>query len=335
MNQTGMNRIGIIGGGAWGTALAMAAVRAGRTALLWAREPEVVESINADHVNRLFLPGVTLDPAIAATGDLAAAAQSDALLLVTPAQHLRAAARALRLHLAARTPVVICAKGIELESGLLLSEVLTAELPATPYAVLTGPTFAIEVAKALPTAITLATADAAIGQALVNALGGSRFRPYLSDDPIGAQVGGAVKNVLAIACGVVEGRQFGDNARAALVTRGLAEMVRLGVALGGKPETLMGLSGLGDLTLTCTSMQSRNTSLGVQLGQGRALADILAERRSVAEGVTTARAVLDLAARLGVDMPIARAVKTLLDGSAGIDAVMEGLLARPFKSETQ
>jgi glycerol-3-phosphate dehydrogenase (NAD(P)+) len=335
MNQTGINRIGIIGGGAWGTALAMAAVRAGRRAVLWAREAEVVESINGRHENSLFLPGVTLDPAIAATGDLAAAAHSDALLLVTPAQHLRSAARALRPHLAAGTPVVICAKGIELESGLLLSEVVAAELPGTPFAVLTGPTFAIEVAKALPTAITLAAADAAIGRALVNALGGSRFRPYLSDDPIGAQIGGAVKNVLAIACGVVEGRQLGDNARAALVTRGLAEMVRLGVALGGKAETLMGLSGLGDLTLTCTSLQSRNTSLGVQLGQGRALADILAERRSVAEGVTTARAVLDLAARRHVDMPICHAVKALLDGAKGIDAVMEGLLARPFKTETQ
>lgn len=330
-----MQKLGIIGAGAWGTALAVVARKAGRDAVLWAFEPEVVAAINGQHRNPFFLPDVALDREIAATGDLALAANADLIFLVVPAQFLRPVCLRLAPLLAPGTPVVICAKGIELESGLLLSEVLTAELPATPYAVLTGPTFAIEVAKALPTAITLATADAAIGQALVNALGGSRFRPYLSDDPIGAQVGGAVKNVLAIACGVVEGRQFGDNARAALVTRGLAEMVRLGVALGGKPETLMGLSGLGDLTLTCTSMQSRNTSLGVQLGQGRALADILAERRSVAEGVTTARAVLDLAARLGVDMPIARAVKTLLDGSAGIDAVMEGLLARPFKTETQ
>lgn len=334
MNQTGMNRIGIIGGGAWGTALAMAAVRAGRQAVLWAREAEVVDSIAAAHENRLFLPGVALDPAIAATGDLAAAAHSDALLLVTPAQHLRATCRSLRPHLAAGIPVAICAKGIELDSGLLLSEVVAAELPDTPFAVLTGPTFAIEVARGLPTAITLAASDQALGKKLVSALGGSRFRPYLSDDPVGAQIGGAVKNVLAIACGVVEGRQLGDNARAALVTRGLAEMVRLGVALGGRAETLMGLSGLGDLTLTCTSMQSRNTSLGVQLGQGRALADILAERRSVAEGVTTARAVLALAARRQVDMPICQAVRALLDGEAGIDAVMEGLLARPFKTET-
>jgi glycerol-3-phosphate dehydrogenase (NAD(P)+) len=182
--------------------------------------------------------------------------------------------------------------------------------------------------------VTLACGDAAIGMRLVTALGGRSFRPYLSDDPIGAQIGGAVKNVLAIACGIVEGRQLGDNARAALVTRGLAEMVRLGVAMGGRPETLMGLSGLGDLTLTCTSLQSRNTSLGHALGQGRALADILAERRSVAEGVTTARAVLALARRLRVDMPICQAVESLLDGKAGIDEAIGTLLARPFKSET-
>jgi glycerol-3-phosphate dehydrogenase (NAD(P)+) len=328
-----VRRLGIIGGGAWGTALAMAAARAGRQALLWAREAEVVEAVNAAHENPLFLPGIPLDPAIRATGAIAETAACDALLLVTPAQHLRAACRSLAPILAPGTPAVICAKGIELDSGLLMSQVLAAELPAALPAVLSGPTFAAEVARAQPTAVTLACADAAAGRALVEALGGRSFRPYLGDDLIGAQVGGAVKNVLAIACGVVEGRQLGDNARAALITRGLAEIVRLGTALGGRAETLMGLSGLGDLTLTCTSLQSRNMSLGFALGQGRTLAEILGERRSVAEGVTTARAVVALAARLGVDMPICQAVDALVGHGAALDTVIDGLLTRPFKAE--
>jgi glycerol-3-phosphate dehydrogenase (NAD(P)+) len=329
-----MQRIGIIGGGAWGTALALTARRAGRAVVLWAREAEVAAAINRDHVNASFLPGVPLDEDIRATTDLAEAAHdAEALLLVPPAQHLRALATALAAHLLSGVPAVICAKGIEEASGALLSEVAAACLPRTPLAVLSGPTFAGEVARGLPTAVTLACTDAALGRRLIAALGTRSFRPYLADDVVGAQIGGAVKNVLAIACGIVTGRKLGDNARAALVTRGLAEMVRLALAKGGKPETLMGLSGLGDLVLTCAGLQSRNHSLGVALGEGRALVDILAERRSVAEGVTSAAAAAALSRALGVDMPITAAVDAILHRGAAIDEAIQGLLARPFRSE--
>ncbi|WP_188261824.1 NAD(P)H-dependent glycerol-3-phosphate dehydrogenase [Azospirillum tabaci] len=334
MAATDFRRIGVIGGGAWGTALALAALRAGREALLWAREPAVVGSVNAARENRDYLPGVTLPAELRATGDLAEAAACDAILLVTPAQHLRSACAGLAAHLRAGTPLVICAKGIELDSHALMSEAAAAALPAgTPLAVLSGPTFAAEVARGLPTAVTLACADAALGARLVEALGSRTFRPYLSDDVVGSQIGGAVKNVLAIACGVVEGRKLGDNARAALITRGLAEITRLALALGGRPETLMGLSGLGDLTLTCSSLQSRNMSLGAALGEGRTLAEVLAERRSVAEGVYTAAAVVGLAGKKGVDMPLCAAVDAILNHGAGLDATIDGLLSRPFREE--
>jgi len=330
--ESGSERIGIVGGGAWGTALALVALRAGRQPLLWAREAEVVAAINASHENRLFLPGIALDAAIRATGDLAEIAGCDLLLLAVPTQFLRTVAGALAPH-AGTTPVVLCAKGIEEGTGALLSEVAAAVLPRSPMAVLSGPTFAAEVARDLPTAITLATSDATLGQRLVQSLGSRGFRPYLSDDVVGAEIGGAIKNVIAIACGIVEGRKLGDNARAALITRGLAEMARLAIAKGGRAETLMGLSGLGDLTLTCTGAQSRNHSLGVALGQGQSLADILASRRSVAEGVTSSRAAAALARRLGIEMPITFAVEAVLHLGAGIDAAMEGLLARPFRTE--
>jgi glycerol-3-phosphate dehydrogenase (NAD(P)+) len=312
-----MQRIGIIGGGAWGSALALTARRAGRDVMLWAREAEVAAAINRDHVNPLFLPGVALDPGITATLDLGEAARGvDALLLVTPAQHLRTLVTALASHVPARLPLVICVKGIEEQSGALMSDVVQELLPEAPLAV-----------------VTLASADRALGERLIVALGTRSFRPYLAEDLVGAQIGGAIKNVLAIACGIVTGRALGDNARAALITRGLAEMVRLARAKGGQAETLMGLSGLGDLVLTCTGLQSRNHSLGVALGEGRALAEILAERRSVAEGVTSAAAAAALARRLGVDMPITAAVDAILHHDAAIDGAVAGLLARPFKSE--
>ncbi len=329
-----MERIGIIGGGAWGTALALTLRRAGREVVLWARESEVVAAINRENLNPLFLPGVALDPEIRATIELGEAARgADALLLAVPAQHLRPLLAALARHMPAGAPAVICAKGIEERSGALLSEVVEAVLPGTPLAVLSGPTFAGEVALGLPTAVTLASPDAALAQRLVAALGTRTLRPYHSDDVVGAQIGGAVKNVLAIACGIVVGRGLGDNARAALITRGLAEMVRLALAKGGRAETLMGLSGLGDLVLTCSSAQSRNHSLGQALGQGRALAAILAERHSVAEGVSSAAAAAALAQRLGVDMPITAAVDAILHRGAAIDQAIAELLARPFKSE--
>ncbi|AWK87701.1 NAD(P)H-dependent glycerol-3-phosphate dehydrogenase [Azospirillum thermophilum] len=327
-------RIGVIGGGAWGTALALAALRAGRETLLWAREPAVVEAIRATRENRDYLPGVPLPEALEVTDDLAGIGACDAVLLVSPAQHARAVSARLAPHLRPGVPVVICAKGIELDSHALMSEAVGAALPAgQPVAVLSGPTFAAEVARGLPTAVTLACADTALGTALVEALGSRTFRPYRSDDVVGAQVGGAVKNVLAIACGVVEGRRLGDNARAALITRGLAEITRLALALGGRAETLMGLSGLGDLTLTCSSLQSRNMSLGAALGEGRTLQDILAARRSVAEGVYTAAAVVGLAAKRGVDMPICQAVDATLNHGARLEETIDGLLSRPFRGE--
>jgi len=331
--QRPMHRLGVVGAGAWGTALACVARRAGREVVLWAREAEVVAAVNEDHANPLFLPGIDLDPGIRATADLAEVAEADALLLAVPAQHLGAVATALAPHLPPDRPLVICAKGIERDSGRLMGEVIAEALPGRSFAVLSGPTFAAEVARELPTAVTLAAADAELGRRLVEAIGTPRFRPYLSDDPIGVQIGGAVKNVIAIACGIVMGRQLGDNARAALITRGLAEMVRLGLAKGGRETTLMGLSGLGDLTLTCNGPQSRNLTVGIALGQGRTLAQALEGRRSVAEGVATAASVTALARRLGIEMPISAAVDAILHRGADVDETIAGLLARPFRSE--
>jgi glycerol-3-phosphate dehydrogenase (NAD(P)+) len=326
-------RIGVVGGGAWGTALAVTARRAGREVILWARESAVVEAINGQRRNTMFLPDVTLDDSISATADFAVVADVDVLMLVVPAQFLRHVCVELGPHLRPGAPVLICTKGIEQGAGALMSDIVGEILPQAPLAALSGPTFALEVARGQPAAVTLACADAAIGQGLVDALGTPAFRPYLSDDVIGAEVGGAVKNVIAIACGVVWGRNMGDNARAALITRGLAEIIRLGRALGARPETLMGLSGLGDLVLTCSSEQSRNMSLGAALGRGERLSDILDQRRSVAEGVASAPAVVALAARLGVDMPIVQAVNGLLDGAAPVEDIIAGLMARPFRHE--
>ena len=328
-----MKTISVVGGGAWGTALALTARRAGRDVVLWAREPAVVESINTNHSNPDYLPGISLDPAIRATSDHAEAASADAVLLVPPAQHLRAACRALAPHWRAGVPAVICAKGIELSTCAMMADAVAAELPSAEVCVLSGPTFAIEVAKGLPTAITLACADAVLGQKLVEALGTASFRPYLSDDLVGAQMGGAVKNVLAIACGIVEGKGLGDNARAALITRGLAELSRLAVAKGGRADTMMGLSGLGDLILTASSTQSRNYSLGFALGQGLSLGEILSARRSVTEGVTTAGAVMDMAGRMGVEMPICAAVDAVINRGVSLNEAIQALLSRPFRSE--
>ncbi|MGQ0665344.1 MAG: NAD(P)H-dependent glycerol-3-phosphate dehydrogenase [Pseudomonadota bacterium] len=328
-----IRRLAVIGAGAWGTALALVARRASREVAMWAREPEIAAAINRAHVNEAFLPGIELDPAIRASADLGAAvAGADALLLAVPAQHLRAVARHLA-HLARGLPAVICAKGIEVGSCKLMSQVVEEVWPRAPLAVLSGPTFALEVAQGLPSAVTLAAADPRLGRALVAALGTPTFRPYLGDDLIGAQVGGAVKNVIAIACGIVEARGLGDNARAALMTRGLAEILRLGAALGARPQTLMGLSGLGDLALTCNGRRSRNLALGMALGKGRTLAEALAGKRSIAEGVASAAAVSDLALALGVDMPIVNAVDAILHHYADIGATIAGLLERVFTSE--
>ncbi|HSR71792.1 MAG TPA: NAD(P)H-dependent glycerol-3-phosphate dehydrogenase [Kiloniellales bacterium] len=329
-----MERFGIIGAGAWGSALAVALRAAGRGVVLLARDAALAEAIGRDHENAIYLPGVALDPDIEATPDPASLKDCDALLLAVPAQPLRETCTRLLPSFPADAPVIVCAKGIERGSGRLMTEVLAEVLPDRAAPVLSGPTFAAEVARGLPTAVTLACADPALGAALVESLGSRAFRPYLSADPVGAQIGGAVKNVIAIACGIVEGRGMGDNARAAIITRGLAEISRLGRALGARPETLMGLSGLGDLVLTCTSTLSRNYTLGLALGEGRALDEVLAERRTVAEGIYTAGAVTARAAEAEIEMPIAEAIRAILDEGADIERVIERLLARPFKTES-
>ncbi|HEX4738257.1 MAG TPA: NAD(P)H-dependent glycerol-3-phosphate dehydrogenase [Allosphingosinicella sp.] len=322
-------KIGVIGGGAWGTALAQVAAEGGET-LLWAREPEVVEAVNGRHENSLFLPGIALNRAIRATGDLDALAGSDALLVVTPAQHMRGVLAAMpRLTI----PLILCAKGMEERTMELMHEVARDAQPEAPIAVLSGPTFAHEVAAGLPSAVTLAVEDAMVGERLRDRLARPWFRPYLSDDVVGAEIGGAVKNVLAIACGVVDGAGLGQNARAALISRGFAEMTRFGLARGARAETLAGLSGLGDLVLTCSSTSSRNFSLGKGLGEGRSAAELLGDRRTVAEGAFTAPVLARAAAEAGVDMPIVAAVCALLSGEAGVDEIVGRLLARPLRDE--
>lgn len=326
-------KAGVIGAGAWGTALAQVAGWAGLKVLLQAREPEVVDSIRTRRVNDAFLPGVTLDDHVEVTADLADLAGCDLILAVPPAQHMRSTLTAFAAHHRPGVPVILCSKGIERGSLKLMTEVLAETLPGAPAAVLSGPSFAGEVARGLPSAVTLACADEALGQALMNTLSAPTFRPYLADDLIGAEVGGAIKNVLAIACGMSEGKGLGRSAHAALITRGFAEMTRMGVALGGRAETVAGLCGLGDLVLTCSSPQSRNMSLGMALGQGQTIEQALAGKRSVAEGYESAPAVRELAAKTGVDMPISLAVAALLAGETTVDAAIEGLMSRPLKAE--
>ena len=327
-------RIGVIGGGAWGTALAQSARRAGRDVTLWAFERETVEEINTRHTNAVFLPGVALDPAIGATQSLAELAQADAILMVSPSKFARAAAADLAPHLAPGKPVVICAKGFEEQGGLLLSEVLASVLPATPLAVLSGPSFAGEVARDLPVAVTVASEDRELGEALMHSLAHRNFRVYWTDDVRAVQIGGAVKNVLAIAAGIVEGRGYGASAHAALTARGFAELARFGTALGGRFETLTGLSGLGDLILTAHSTQSRNMSLGHALGQGQKLEDILSARKAFTEGVHTAGAVVAVARKHGVEMPICEAVNAVVKGAMSVDEAVHALLSRPLRPES-
>lgn len=328
------SRIAVVGAGAWGTALAQTSRAAGHDVLLWAHGAATVKDINATHLNSVFLPGVPLDPALRATDDLAVvAAKADVVLMVTPAQHLRAIAEVLAPHLKAGTPVVICSKGIEQSSGLLMSDVLAATAPKAVPSVLSGPSFALDVARGLPCAVTIACADAELGARLANTLGHKLFRAYWTDDLVGVQLGGAVKNVLAIAAGIVDGRGMGDSARAALITRGFSEMIRFGRAHGARTETLMGLSGLGDLLLTCGSSQSRNMSLGHALGEGKVLDEARAGRRSIAEGVFTAGAVVQIARDKGIEMPVCEAVNAIVSHAITVDEAIDMLLSRPFKAE--
>jgi len=328
-----IDSVGIVGGGAWGTALAQAMRRAGREVLLWAREADVVAGINERHVNDAFLPGVTLDAGVRATHGLAEVAGCDALLKVAPAQYVRAVSEGLRPHLRPGQPMVLCSKGIEQATGRLMGDVVAEAVPESTRAALSGPSFAADVARDLPTALTIACADEALGRLLAERLGSRKLRLYWTSDIVGVELGGAIKNVLAIAAGIVEGQGLGASAHAALVTRGFAEMRRFGEALGARPETLTGLSGLGDLILTCGSRQSRNMSLGRALGKGESVAEALAGKIAVTEGVYTAVAVRRIATERGIDMPISFAVCDVVEGRATVADAIGRLMQRPLKAE--
>ena len=322
-------QIAVIGGGAWGTALALTCTRAGRSVSLWESDPANAAHL-AVHRESRFLPGVRLDDRIALVADLAEAARAQAILLVVPAQAVRAVTKALSPLVAPDTPVIVCAKGIERGTQKFMTEVVGECAPGATPAILSGPSFAADVARGLPTAVSLAAADEALAAALAKAIGSATFRPYRSTDVRGVELGGAAKNVLAIAAGVVTGRGLGASALAALTTRGFAELARFGKAYGAKPETMTGLSGLGDLLLTCSSPQSRNFSFGIELGRGRKPEDI---HGGLAEGVFTAPVLLAMARERAVDMPIATAVAALLDATLTVDAAIESLLTRPLKAE--
>lgn len=327
-----MTKIGVIGAGAWGTALAQSLANSGREVAMWAREEEVVHSINNTHENSLYLKNIRLNEMISATADASDLNDCDVFLVSTPAQHVRATLNAMQDTLASK-PFILCAKGIEIESGDLLADVAKQVIPNAKVGILSGPTFASEIARGLPCAVTIAIEDKKTGEDVIAALGSRTLRTYLTDDLTGAQIGGAVKNVIAIASGVVQGRGMGESARCALVTRGLTEMARLGKALGSKRSTLMGMCGIGDLFLTSSSMQSRNFSLGVALGEGKTLEEILGDRIAVTEGVHTAKALRLMARENAVDMPISRAVHEFLHEGASIDDIIEKVLDRPLRPE--
>lgn len=328
-----MDRVNVIGAGAFGTSLAIAVARTGRPVSLWCRNPEQARTLNDERENVRYLAGIELPDNLNATSDLAHVLEADILLNVVPAQHVRGNLQLLKPHLKKETALILCAKGIEQPTGLMMSEVLKEILPGHPFGILSGPNFAREIAQGLPSATTLATSFDEWGARMVSAVGLPTFRPYVTDDVTGAQMGGAIKNVLAIACGIVAGANFGENARAALITRGMAEILRLGEKLGGRAETLMGLSGLGDLVLSCSSSTSRNFSLGQALGAGQSLTEILKTRNSVTEGVHTAAALCHMAEKHKIEMPICAAVNKILNEGASVTKVVEELLARPFRDE--
>ncbi|MCY4034920.1 MAG: NAD(P)-dependent glycerol-3-phosphate dehydrogenase [Hyphomicrobiales bacterium] len=334
MKDATIDSVAVIGAGAWGSALANAIASQGRQVVIWAREAEVVESINRKRENDIFLPGVTLAPSIRATGDIADVASADAVFLAAPAQHIRNTAMALASCVGERSPIlVLCAKGIEEGSLKLLSQVLDEIFNDINAVALSGPTLAGEVARGLPTALVVACENEDTGKAVMEVVHGAALRPYLSDDITGVQIGGALKNIFAIACGIVIGRELGENAHAALLSRGFAEMLEYGAAVGARRETLMGLSGLGDLVLTCNARTSRNMSLGMALGRGESLEEVLKRRRSVSEGVFTARAACELGGKLGVSMPIIEALSGVLFAGESVDTGIERLLARPLRRE--
>jgi glycerol-3-phosphate dehydrogenase (NAD(P)+) len=321
--------IGIAGGGAWGTALALVAVRAGRRATIWARDAATVAALNDARENPRYLPGIPIDPAVSATGDIAAAAAADVVVLAVPAQTVRAVALALAPHLAPGTPVVVAAKGLERGTDKRMSEVVTDAVPQAMPAVLSGPSFAADVARGLPTAVTIATHDERLALDLCRVFGSPTFRPYAETDMIGVEIGGAVKNVLAIAAGIVSGKHLGASALAALIARSFAELRRLGQTLGARSDTLMGLSGLGDLVLTCSGPQSRNFSYGALIGAG---GDRSAPHPLV-EGIATAAVARDLARHHAILMPIVEAVAAILDEALTVEAAIDSLMTRPLKRE--
>ena len=322
--------VGVLGGGAWGTALAQMVASDGTPVQLWAHELDVVEAINRDHRNPVYLPDIVLSPSITGSAELSSLANCSPILIVAPAQHVAALIAALP---DLGQPLILCSKGMEQGSARLMNEVVEDAGWSGPVAVLSGPTFAHEVGKGLPAAVTLAARDLAVANALAQQLARPTFRPYVSDDVVGAEIGGAVKNVLAIACGVVDGAGLGQNARAALISRGFAELVRYGLARGAKLETLTGLAGLGDLVLTCSSTSSRNFSLGRALGQGADVTVLMADRHTVAEGAFSAAVLAEDATKRGVDMPICAAVAHIVAGGADVAAVVDGLLSRPLTGE--
>lgn len=330
MTGTDKQAMGVLGAGAWGTALAQMLASDGRVVVIWALEGDLVDEINRDHRNSLYLPSAQLNPNIRATNSLDDFAQIETIMAVTPAQHLGSVLTGLP---SGPRDLVLCSKGIEAGTGRLMNDVAKAAQPASDIAVLSGPTFAHEVAEGLPTAVTLACgAGEAQWDRLSPEIARPGFRPYFSDDVTGAEIGGSIKNVLAIACGVVDGLKLGQNARAALIARGYAEMLRFGEVMGARAETLAGLCGLGDLVLTCSSTSSRNFSLGKALGEGQSAAELMADRKTVAEGAHTAPVLNQLAQDKGIAMPIVTAVNSILQGANPAEAVVT-LLSRPLKAE--
>ena len=328
-------KIGVVGAGAWGTALAQQSAQAGCDVTLWAREEEVVTSVNERHENEMFLADIPLSDKIKATSNLADIAGADYIFMVVPAQFVRNVLNDLKEYISENAAIVLCAKGIEQSTGKLMSDVVTEILPKSPLVVLSGPTFAHEVARGLPSAVTVASKYQRVTQRLSDAIGLPTFRPYMSRDVVGAEIGGALKNVFAIACGVITGRKMGENARAALITRSLSEMVRFGERYGAERATMMGLCGLGDLILTCSSPQSRNMSLGIAIGEGKTVEELMTGRKTVAEGFHTSSVLANICKEEELDLPIVMAVNAILHEGKDIDSVIMDLLNRPFVDEIE
>lgn len=331
--MTDIKSIGVLGSGAFGTALALTAARAGKRVVLWGRDPNAISEMRARRQNSRYLPGITFDEDLEATSDLAHAIATDLVLMATPAQTTRAMCTILADHNFGQKSLLLCAKGIERSTGKLPSQTVAEVLPGANIGMLSGPSFADDVAKGLPTAVTIGAQDLATASSFSEAMAAPAFRAYASDDLIGVQVGGALKNVLAIACGVVVGRKLGASAQAALTARGFAELTRLGTAMGGRSETMTGLSGLGDLVLTCSSHQSRNFSFGIKLGQGTPAKDLISSGTKLAEGAYSARIAVELGERHGLDLPICKTVAAMIDKDVSVDEAISSLMARPLRSE--